>query len=162
MQITFSLDDLRSKSPPFLSAKICRLRIIWPYLDMQLTIRETYVLLSHDRRMTNSLKGSLEHNSIPISLSMRKGRTTYFSRFCHCALVKIYFNIKQCFYILQWVAPQASSNSEISIGNHMISSAIWDKSARVNFSKANNLWSLKNLQVLIYPKLHERNHVITC
>ena len=24
----------------------------------------------------------------------------------------------------------------ISIGNHMISSAIWDKSARVNFSKA--------------------------
>ena len=25
----------------------------------------------------------------------------------------------------------------VSIGNHMISSAIWDKSARVNFSKAN-------------------------
>ena len=25
----------------------------------------------------------------------------------------------------------------ISIGNHMISSAIWDRSARVNFSKAN-------------------------
>ena len=25
----------------------------------------------------------------------------------------------------------------ISIGNHMISSAIWDKSAGVNFSKAN-------------------------
>ena len=54
----------------------------------------------------------------------------------------------------------------------MISSAIWDKSARVNFSKANqialartgscNLESLKNLQVLIYPKLHEKNHVITC
>ena len=58
--------------------------------------------------------------------------------------------------------------SKICIGNHMISSAIWDKSARVNFSKANqiagecNLWSLKNLRVLIYPKLHERNHVITC
>ena len=30
-------------------------------------------------------------------------------------------------------------NSFISVGNHMISSAIWDKSARVNFSKANNL-----------------------
>ena len=28
-------------------------------------------------------------------------------------------------------------NNYISIGNHMISSAIWDKSARVNFSKAN-------------------------
>ena len=27
----------------------------------------------------------------------------------------------------------------ISIGNHMISSAIWDKSARVNFSKANQI-----------------------
>ena len=25
-----------------------------------------------------------------------------------------------------------------------------------------NLWSLKNLPVLIYPKLHEQNHVITC
>ena len=29
--------------------------------------------------------------------------------------------------------------AEISIGNHMISSAIWDKSARVNFSKANQI-----------------------
>ena len=28
---------------------------------------------------------------------------------------------------------------EICIGNHMISSAIWDKSARVNFSKANQI-----------------------
>ena len=27
----------------------------------------------------------------------------------------------------------------IRIGNHMISSAIWDKSARVNFSKANQI-----------------------
>ena len=27
----------------------------------------------------------------------------------------------------------------IGIGNHMISSAIWDKSARVNFSKANQI-----------------------
>ena len=27
----------------------------------------------------------------------------------------------------------------ISIGNHMISSAIWDKSARVNFSKTNQI-----------------------
>ena len=27
----------------------------------------------------------------------------------------------------------------ISIGNHMISSAIWDKSARVNFSKTNKI-----------------------
>ena len=27
----------------------------------------------------------------------------------------------------------------VSIGNHMISSAIWDKSARVNFSKANQI-----------------------
>ena len=59
----------------------------------------------------------------------------------------------------------------ISIGNHMISSAIWDKSARVNFSKANQIararrasaiCSLKNLRVLISPKLHEKNHVITC
>ena len=30
-------------------------------------------------------------------------------------------------------------NLFISIGNHMISSAIWDKSARVNFSKANQI-----------------------
>ena len=27
----------------------------------------------------------------------------------------------------------------VSIGNHMISSAIWDKSARVNFSKTNKI-----------------------
>ena len=25
-----------------------------------------------------------------------------------------------------------------------------------------NLWSLKNLRELIYPKLQEQNHVITC
>ena len=27
----------------------------------------------------------------------------------------------------------------LSIGNHMFSSAIWDKSARVNFSKTNQI-----------------------
>ena len=27
----------------------------------------------------------------------------------------------------------------VCIGNHMISSAVWDKSARVNFSKANQI-----------------------
>jgi len=52
----------------------------------------------------------------------------------------------------------------------MISSAIWNKQARVNFSKtnkiarasrANAIWSLKNLQVLISSKLHKKNHVIT-
>ena len=49
----------------------------------------------------------------------------------------------------------------ISIGNHMISNAIWDKSARVNFSKTNKIararrasaiCSLKNLRVRIYPQ----------
>ena len=30
-------------------------------------------------------------------------------------------------------------NQQISKGNHMISSAIWDKSARVNFSKTNKI-----------------------
>ena len=29
--------------------------------------------------------------------------------------------------------------SLVCIGNHMISSAIWDKSARVNFSKTNQI-----------------------
>ena len=47
----------------------------------------------------------------------------------------------------------------------MISSAIWDKSARVNFSKTNKIararrpgaiYSLKNVRVRIYPKLHEK------
>ena len=38
-----------------------------------------------------------------------------------------------------------------SIGNYIISSAIWDKSAQVIF-----------LRVLIYPKLHEKNHVVNC
>ena len=73
--------------------------------------------------------------------------------------------------------PQAIENSrqflllrkDTCIGNHMISSAIWNE-ARVNFSKTNKsaparrgntLWSLKTLQVLIYSKLHEKNHVIT-
>ena len=31
------------------------------------------------------------------------------------------------------------SKLEISIGNHMISSTIWDKSAGVNFSKTNKI-----------------------
>ena len=55
----------------------------------------------------------------------------------------------------------------ISIGNHMISIAIWDKSALVNFSKTNkiargrrasaicSLW--KNLS-----QIARENHVITC
>ena len=30
-------------------------------------------------------------------------------------------------------------NGTISIGNHMISSAIWNKQARVNFSKTNKI-----------------------
>ena len=61
---------------------------------------------------------------------------------------------------------------KVCIGNHMISSAIWDKLARVNISKTNQIGQarrvsaicslLKNLRVLIYPKLHEKNHVITC
>ena len=36
-------------------------------------------------------------------------------------------------------AGQKFQTSTISIGNHMISSTIWDKSARVNFSKANQI-----------------------
>ena len=52
----------------------------------------------------------------------------------------------------------------------MISSAIWNNEARINFSKTNKIaqarrasaiWGLKNLQVLIYSKLHKKNHVIT-
>ena len=50
----------------------------------------------------------------------------------------------------------------------MISSTISiNIKARVKFSKTNKsikkhfYWSLKNLQVLIYSKLHEKNHVIT-
>ena len=50
----------------------------------------------------------------------------------------------------------------------MISSAILNKQECMNFfAKTNkcslgscNLWSLKNLQVLIYSKLHKKNHVI--
>ena len=34
---------------------------------------------------------------------------------------------------------QRQTEGLICIGNHMISSAIWDKSARVNFSKANQI-----------------------
>ena len=60
----------------------------------------------------------------------------------------------------------------ISIDNLMISSAIRNKEARVKSFKDNKsararrarkctLWSLKNLQVLIYFKLHEKSHVIT-
>ena len=51
-------------------------------------------------------------------------------------------------------------------GNHMPSSATWDESAQGNFSNVTKLqlilWSLKNLRQLIYPKLHEKNSVITC
>ena len=44
----------------------------------------------------------------------------------------------------------------------MISSAIWDKSARVNFPKANQFVVFEKFTMQIYPKLHEINHVITC
>ena len=48
-------------------------------------------------------------------------------------------------------------------GNQMISCSIWNKYARVNFSKTNKIArALKNLKALIYSKLHEKNHVITC
>ena len=52
----------------------------------------------------------------------------------------------------------------------MTSSAIWDKSARVNSQRLIKLYEpvgrvqfvvLKNLRALIYPKLHEKNHVIS-
>ena len=51
------------------------------------------------------------------------------------------------------------------IGNHMISSTIWDRSSQTNFSNTKqiyNLQSSKDLRVLIYSKLQEKNHVITC
>ena len=44
----------------------------------------------------------------------------------------------------------------VTIGNHMISSAIWKKYAQAIFFKDD-----QNLQVLIYSKLHEKNHKIT-
>ena len=57
----------------------------------------------------------------------------------------------------------------LHIGNHMISSATWDKSAPLNFSKAYQIARAGRpsaicslLRVLIYPKLHETNNVITC
>ena len=51
----------------------------------------------------------------------------------------------------------------ICIGNQMISSAIWNKSLSTGkFFKDYNLKSLKNLRVLIYSKLHGKNHLITC
>ena len=52
----------------------------------------------------------------------------------------------------------------------MISSAICDKTAQVNFQRLTKLhehlqrlqFDLCNLRVVIYPKSHEKNHVITC
>ena len=46
----------------------------------------------------------------------------------------------------------------------MISSAIWDKPARVNFSKANqiNFVVFEKFTSADLSKLHEKNHVITC
>jgi len=55
----------------------------------------------------------------------------------------------------------------VSIGNNMILSVIWDKSAQVNFSKTNKTARTHNWASaicglsMIYPKLHEKNHVIT-
>ena len=58
----------------------------------------------------------------------------------------------------------------LNYGNQMISSAIWNKYARANVSKtiqktvrarrSSEICSQKNL--LIYSKLHEKNHLITC
>ena len=56
----------------------------------------------------------------------------------------------------------------ISIGNSMVSSAIWKKHARVSFSKTIkiakdecNLKSLKNSRVHVFPNC-TGNHTITC
>ena len=51
-------------------------------------------------------------------------------------------------------------------GNHMIPSANWINDHECNFQRLTklsecNLWPLKILQVPIYSKFHEENHVIT-
>ena len=59
----------------------------------------------------------------------------------------------------------------ISIGNHMISSAIWDKSARANFSKTNKIArARKRVQFAVFEKvtsadlsqIARENQVIFC
>ena len=55
-----------------------------------------------------------------------------------------------------WAASSmGKSNTTICIGNHMIFRAQFG----INKLEC-NLWSLKNLKVLIYSKLHKKNHVI--
>ena len=58
-----------------------------------------------------------------------------------------------------------TDHRHVCIGNHMISSAIWDKSPQEHFSKTNQfarasrasaICSLTYFRVLIYSKLHER------
>ena len=68
-------------------------------------------------------------NSKHFPCSMTKSVTTRFHRFfLNQFSPKTSFNDNYCF-----------SQFMIGIGNHMISSAIWDKSARVNFSKTNQI-----------------------
>ena len=120
--------------------------------------------MSHNFSTTEilSVLCNFQVNSKHFPSSMMKSVTTRFHQvFLNRFSPKTSFNDNYCF-----------SQFMIGIGNQVISSAIWDKSARVNFSKTNqiararrasaNLLSLKNLLVLIYPKLHEKNHVITC
>ena len=48
--------------------------------------------------------------------------------------------INACVYIyFSFQIKKVQFLDSFEIGNHMISSAIWDKSARVNFSKANQI-----------------------
>ena len=49
------------------------------------------------------------------------------------------------------------------MGNHMILSAMFSKTTKIAWAHtASAICSLlKNLQELIYSKLHEKNHVIT-
>ena len=76
--------------------------------------------------------------------------------------------------ILSQTRTAHSFNFELTLtickGNLMTSSAIWDKSARVNSQRLIKLYEpvgrvqfvvLKNLRALIYPKLYEKNHVIS-
>ena len=47
--------------------------------------------------------------------------------------------------------PRIWGRKVISIGNHMVSSAIWDKSARENFSKANQIARARRASVICIP-----------
>ena len=92
----------------------------------------------------------------------------YRKKLCFWSLgISLYLELFCSFSFFNVIStPLPAEAAVLCTGNQMISSAIWNKQARVIFFKdkiqARSICSLfKKIQLFIYSKLHEKNYVIS-